>query len=368
MRYKIFGFIILTLSFLESYAQMSTWVKTLFYDGGGYNSYNHDWSHVGPQGFVPKTDGSFFVLNNDYEQGIQTLYLIDSLGNILTSSQVGSWLTLQRWYCYGLMPTPDGGCIYIENWYDISGLPSTYKLFKVSNTGNLSQLFQWSNTSSLNFVQLNSAIPSYHYSYFCDLNGVYIELPSNDTIQGFVNFVFPNDDYLVSDTVLKRRNTNGNDLWSLPIGYQFVTASDASVYAYKDSLSKFDASSGQLIWTKAISNSGNFACTKSGDGLIRLAGIILQVMDSLGNAIDSNNLLLPYQLRNAIATGYDGSILAGGSFLSVDRYHTGSYYSSFIFKLNDHGHGTIDSTEMYLSGQACRCGPPYYLTDVSAPL
>ena len=134
MRYKIFVLIILTLSFLESNAQMSTWVKTLFYDPGGYFPYHHDSLNVGPLGFAVRPDGKFFVLNQDYEQGQQTIYLIDSLGNIEQSISVGDWLTLQESDCYGLQPTPDSGCIYIEHYYDFGGMGPDRKSTRLNSS------------------------------------------------------------------------------------------------------------------------------------------------------------------------------------------------------------------------------------------
>src|SRR4051812_26806659 len=76
----------------------STWNKTLYYDDyqRGYPSY-YDSLNVGPIGFVMRPDGNFFVLNNDDEGRDQSIYLLDSLGSITSTSLIGYWETLQEW-------------------------------------------------------------------------------------------------------------------------------------------------------------------------------------------------------------------------------------------------------------------------------
>jgi hypothetical protein len=365
---KLFLVLVFLLIAQNSFSQAQTsWVKTLFYDTGGLTPYHHDSLHVGPSGYAVRPDGNFFVLNMDYQNSQQTIYLMDSLGNVLNSNQVGSWLTLQEWDCYDIMPTPDSGCVFIEHYFGFGFSPQglSYSLKKINKSGIMSNIKVWANVGFDYPPALLAIFPSYHNSYYCLLDTNYIEFPSGDTVDVVkLNYVFQNDDLLIADSTFTRRDVTGGIVWSfLNDGYVIVAASEYSVYAVKDSLRKFDSVTGTLLWTKPLNIYGDFCIYHPNDGLASVNQRLVTVLDSSGNLTGQNTINLTYKNPNKIASLPDGSLLTGGLFISGTNWFPDRGYSSFIIKLNSEGHGTIDSTNFYTNTDADNDGALGFIDD-----
>lgn len=334
----------------------STWIKTLFYATPGLYPYYHDSTSVGPQGFAVRPDGKFFVLNMDYEQRDQTIYLIDSLGRLIRSIGAGSWFTLQEWDSFGIKSTPDSGCTYIEHYNDFGSWPgaNNYTLKKINKNGIVSTIHTWVYP---NFV--SSAIPNYHQSYYYNLNGFVIDYSTGDTIQsGIISYVFTNDDYLQEGGLFSRTDTSGSLIWSTQSdGYTIIANSETLFYAVKDSLRKYDATNGTLLWTKPKPSEGIACIITTTDGLAFLDGRTITITDSSSNILNQNIINFTHFEPRELASMMDGSLLTGGAFLNYTRWYGNTpSYSSAIIKLNQMGEGTIDSTSFFLNADCDQDG------------
>ena len=331
----------------------TTWTRTLFYDNGGYSPYHYDSLGVGPSGFAPRSDGKFFVMNMDYEQGQQTIYLLDAAGNEISKYPVGDYLTLQEWDCFGLRPITGNGCIFIEHYFDFGGAPPqtvTYKLQLINSAGTLSTLHTWNYPDVLTAV-----IPNYHGSYYCRVNGIYIDLVSGidipDSLIGLGPFV--NDDFIYGGQEISRKSISGVVSWSVPSdGFYPVVYSENSVYLLRDSLRKLDATTGNILWTKELPVTGNYISLPFTDALMVRSGRNITILDSSGMVLGQNTIDLVIDPPAKYCQLNDGSIVGGGAFYSWSRYYYEYNRSGLVFKLDSTGQGQIDSTSFYHLGDA----------------
>lgn len=332
----------------------NTFTKTLYYVNGSLSPYHFDSLNVKPSGIAPVNDGRFYVLNMDHEQGYQTIYLIDSLGNVVTSySGVGNSATLQFWYCYALKPTQVNGCVYIEHYHDFGGSPpvtNTYKLMELSPSGVATTLHTWNFPDAVTDI-----IPSYHNSYYCKLNGYYEEIPSGnvypDSAIGLGPFV--NDDFIYSNQNISRGTVNGAIGWTIPSeGFTAVAFSELCVYLVRDSLRKVDAASGTILWTRALPMTGNYFSLPYLNGMLISSGRDIIVIDSTGSIKGQNTINFTIDPPTIYEQLTDGSIASGGAFYGWSPHFRIYKRSGLVFRLNEEGHGAIDSTSVYLNGDA----------------
>jgi hypothetical protein len=352
--------ILLVLLSAPTFAQLqSTWTKTIFYDGGGwsYTANHYDSLHVGPSGIAMRPDGKFFVLNCDYMQGHYTVYLMDSLGNIINTNWAGHWGGVQEWDSYSIKSTKDSGCVFIEHYFDFtagSPLPVSFSIKKIDKDGVLSNLHTWNYPDTL-----FSIIPTNHNSYYCNVNHLTIDFPLGDTIpDSLIGLkLFENDDFLFIDSTLHRNDRLGNLIWTLPIsGESYLGATENVIYLKGDSLTKINAITGEVIWKKGhpISFSPIVLCNQKTEGLIDFWWNQISIIDSSGNFVGQNALGLLSIPSNVISSSPDGSIYVGGIFYTQTTNYSnyGPYRSSIIIKLNEEGHGVIDSTDEWYSADA----------------
>lgn len=356
--------VILQISSLSSIAQLqSTWNKTLFLNIG-YSAYHHDSLSIGPASIAMRNDGKYFLLNMDYEQGQQTIYFMDSVGTILNSFNVGYWQTLQEWDSYGMKVIPDGSAVFIQHYYDFGGGPwgaKTYSLMRISNTGTMINLNTW------NFPdELIDIIPHYHGGYYCKLNSSTLDFATGITYPDSVisPIVFTNDDFLFVGNTIQRNSLSGTVAWQIPSeGYSYLCNSETSIYLSNDSIRKIDALTGNVLWTKYISMSGYFVIDKKSDGFINVNNNILTVYDSSGNYIDQNSIGLLYENPRVVSSSPDGSIYVGGIYRTNSYYYPNFTRSSILIKLNEEGHGVVDSTNMFWPSDADNDSALFYHDD-----
>lgn len=362
--YLLLFLLLISLSPLVNFAQLqSTWTRCLYYDGGGAR-YHYDSLGVGPSGFAVRDDGKFYVINMDYEQGYQSIYLLDTLGNQIASYQgIGTYATLQEWDCFGLVSTPGNGCAYIEHYYDF-GTPFppniSYKLMQINSSGSIQTLQTWNYPDVLTRI-----IPNYHNSYYCRVNGNYLDLTTGitypDSAIGMGPFI--NDEFIYSDQqFISRKDINGIVNWSIPAsGYSAVAFTERVVYLMGDSLKKIDATTGNEMWIKEIPVSGNPSILSFTDGLTFINGRDVTVVDSSGNIKGQNTIGLTINFPGRYSELSNGSIVNGGTFYSWNKYYREYNRSGFVFTLNEEGRGVIDSTTFYHLGDADRdCLIAYY--------
>ena len=341
---------------LQNFAQLqSTWTKCLYYDTGGMSPYHYDSLGVGPSGFAVRDDGKFYVMNMDYEQGYQSIYLLDTSGNQIRSFQgIGTYATLQEWDCFGLVATPGNSCAYIEHYFDFGGSPPptlTYKLMHINSSGSIQTIHTWNYPDVLSRI-----IPNYHNSYYCKINGEYVDLSTGiiypDSLIGLGPFI--NDEFIYSNQqTISRKDINGIVNWTIPAnGYSAVALTERVVYIMGDSLKKIDATTGTELWTKEIPALGNPAILAFTDGLLFINGRDLTVVDSSGTIKGQNTINLTIDPPAIYSELSDGSVVGGGTFYSWSRYYRTYNRSGLVFKLNEEGHGIIDSTSFYHNGDA----------------
>lgn len=351
---KIFVALILSLPSLAFGQLQNTFTRTLYYDNGSLSPYHFDSLNVGPSGIAPTDNGMFYVLNMDHEQGFQTIYLIDSLGNEVTSYPgVGNFATLQGWSCYALKPTQTNGCVYIEHYNDFGGAPpvtNTYKLIRLSQSGTFATLHTW------NYPEVvTKIIPSYHNSYYCKVNGSYTEIPSGfiypDSAIGLGPFV--NDDFIYSNQNVSRGTINGTNSWTIPSeGFTAVAFSELCVYLVRDSLRKVDAATGNILWTKVLPITGNYFSLPYINGMLISSGRDIMVIDSAGLIKGQNTIGLTIDPPSIYEQLTDGSIASGGAFYAWMPPMRRWKRSGLVFRLNEEGRGAIDSTNFYHNGDA----------------
>ena len=348
---QVIFFVALSLFVNHAFGQLQdTWVKTLYYYSSAAANH-YDSLHTGPSGYAGRNDGKFFVLNMDYEQGIQNVYLVDSMANILSSTPAGYWGNLQERDSYGLKKTADSGCVFIQHFFDFGGGPPqliTYSLMHLNKYSVLSTLHTWTYPDVVTEV-----IPNYHNSYYCKLNGNFLDIATGITYpSGSVGMgPFINDEFIFSDSTISRKDINGNVSWSVPSdGFTPVSFSETSVYITKDSLRKLDASDGHTLWTNVLPDTGKYYPLLKGDGILIQNGYMIYMIDSAGNLVDQNELDLTLDPPLTLQALNDGSIIGGGQFKSF-RY--GNYKRSpLIYRLDERGHGIIDSTSFFFGGDA----------------
>ncbi len=344
-------FLFFNLFFNCCFAQLqTTWVKTLYYQPYPGTGQTNDSLLVGPKEIVLAADGTFFVLNNNCPGYSQSIYHVDSLGSILSSIGVGNMTSSTQRSASNLYATSDSGYMYLDS-YAATGLPE-FNLYKVSKNGIRSTVHSWTNYGSGPFSWLNKVIPNHHNGYYCNINDTFIDIPSNNIILDNIISVFDNDDYLTQDTMLSRKDLAGNIIWTLPIS-GVIANSETSIYVKTDSLIKVDAMNGTKLWTKQFQAASQYNIMHSTDGLITRNGRMIILYDSTGMETYSNTIQLTYRIPRTIASGNDGSIYTGGSFIN----YTGSTfptrnYSSFLIKLNEEVQGVVDSTAFYRAGDA----------------
>jgi hypothetical protein len=337
----------------------STWVKTLFYQLIPVAGQTQDSLQIGPQKIVMASNQTYFVLNKDFPGYYQSIYHIDSLGHIIsTLSGVGTATVSTNTIASNLYATSDSGCIYLETY--IAVYPD-YTLYKISKTGVRSIIHKWIN-SFANIQYVDTVIPNHHNGYYCRINSSFYDYPSNNPISGSVQCVFNNDDYLVIDSLLKRKDVSGNVIWSTLPG-RVIANSEVSIYLATDSLVKVDAVTGAKLWTKPLPPGNQFDMMRSTDGLISLDYRTIHILDSSGTAADSNTIDLVYTRASTVASGNDGSIFTGGEFVNHLSYQNIYNYSSFLIKLNQEAKGVVDSTEFYLAGDADHDNDVKYIKD-----
>jgi hypothetical protein len=334
----------------------TTWVKTLFYDPGSLAPIRFDSLNVGPSGIAVRPDGNYYVLNMDYQNTNNSIYYMDSLSNIISTFVVHPWGSTQYRDAYSLMPTPDSGCVYIDynfNWHEPTPQTLCYRLKKIKGSAEVI-LYTWCNNMFDYPPNVRQVFPNYHNSYYVKLDSIYVDILTNDTLQERnINFVFQNDDILYSDSQFVRRNLSGIVNWSISTdGYQAIAVDENIFYAKKDSLRKYNAVTGNLIWTRPFSLSGNFCIHSPSEGLVVLNGRQLTILDSSGTTVGQNLISLPYRISNVITSLKDGSILTGGSFVTSTYYFPDRSFSSFLIKLNSEGRGIVDSTDFFMNGDA----------------
>ncbi len=364
MKFVIRLYFLFQISSLSSIAQLqSTWNKTLFLNIGN-TAYHHDSLSIGPASLGMRNDGKYFLLNMDYEQGQQTIYFMDSLGGIINTFDVGDWLTLQEWDSYGMKVTPDGGVVFIQHYFDFGGgpgAPLTYSLMKISNGGVMTNLHTWNYPD-----ELLSVIPHYHGGYYCKVNSSTLDYATGLIYpdSAISPIVFTNDEFLFVRNTIQRSSLSGTVAWQIPSdGYSYLCNSEASVYLKNDSIRKIDALTGNIIWTKYISTSGYFVIDKKSDGFINVNNNILTVYDSSGNYINQNSIGLIYGNPRVVSSSPDGSIYVGGIYRTNSFYYPNFTRSSILIKLNEEGHGVVDSTNMFWPSDADNDSALYYFDD-----
>ena len=124
------------------------------------------------------------------------------------------------------------------------------------------------------------------------------------------------------------------------------------MYLVRDSLRKVDAVSGNILWTKELPLSGDYISLPFTDGLMIRSGRNITVLDSSGNIKGQNTINLTIDPPVIYTQLIDGSIVGGGAFYSWGRYYHVFNRSGLVFKLNEEGHGLIDSTSFYHNGDA----------------
>ena len=341
----------------------STWVKTLYYDYGDNTNYHHDSLHVGPAEIAMRPDGKIFVLNMNSEQGHQDIYLVDSLGTILSNVGCGAWLTLQEWDSYGLKATPDSGCVFIQHYYDFGGA-TTFTLKKINKAGVESIIDTWTAPN-----EIFSVTPNYHNSFYCNLGNdsvldYYTGLYYSGSITG--DYIFSNDDHLSSGINFERIDMLGNIIWSIPSdGYHYIAASENIIYYLNDSLRKIDALTGNILWTRPTTIFDTYCFSPKSDGLGAMSGRTIVSIDSSGFLINQNTINLTLHEPTIIASSSDGSIYTGGNIRTRSRYASVDGRSGIIIKLDENCRGTIDSTDFYLVGDAHHNNQVNFVDDIA---
>jgi hypothetical protein len=347
--------IFLFLFVWNTYAQQNTWVRTINYNPPPI--YRHDSTLVGPMQVAPTPDGHFYVLNYDNEEGDQSVCYFNSNGTF-TSYGVGGYGTLHSTRASGLMPTPDTGCVFIE-YFDDWGSSSAYQSYtlkKFKGTGGPYTIHTWPINMGVGDI-MTSAVPNYHNSYYCLINNsVWIDLASGDTFN-FDNCkkIFRNDDFLFANSTFSRVDLNGNIVWSIPSDSYYIAGSSENViYAFKDSLRKYEALTGNLLWTKPLPISlFGTQNTQFNEGLAVFNGRTISVIDSSGNLLNQNTIAFTHFNPSCYGVTSDKSIITGGSFISGDHYFNNladTSYSPIVIKLDSLAHGVVDSTSYFYLG------------------
>ena len=358
MKNKILPVLIILFFLIDHcHAQLqTTWIKSLFYDGGGYYSYRQDGITVGPTDIVFGPAGKFFVLNKDFEDGSQTVYLMDSLGNIINSNSVGGQSATSQNTAFSLRSTPDSGCTILMHHENFSFLVFEYSLFKIDKNGVLSVIRTWNYPDTL-----TDAFQLPNGEYVCILNHQIQNLNTGALYPGigFGNKIFANGDQLFKTTSsITRQSIDGTIIWSTPIGQiNSAIANENIIYVKSNLLNKVDAITGNILWTRTMPASGTIYLTEKNDGVAMISNHLLTVCDSSANIITQNtfNNNPRFYYSNAVGNTIfkflkDGSLVVGGYFPGFTSYSNAFKRSSMLIKLDETGKGTLDSTSFYYSG------------------
>ncbi len=336
----------------------STWIKSLFYDGGGYFSYRTDGIPVGPSDIILRPDGKYWVLNKDYLDGSQTIYLMDSLGNILRSILAAGQTSTSKNNAYSIRLSPDSGCTFISRHENYSFLVFQSSLNKIDKNGNYTSVFTWNDPDVI-----TDAYQFSNTEYIIILNGQIQKLNAGTPYPGFDfgSKVFMNGDVLrINGNIISRLNIDSTIVWSTIIpSVNTIDANENIIYGNGGSLIKIDPVTGNLIWTKSSTFSGRLYLAGKNDALAFISGNNLTVLDSSGNIVSQNSLNSNPRFYTGSSVGntinkflLDGSILIGGYFPTFTPYSGVFKRSSMLIKLDETGRGSVDSTSFYYSGDA----------------
>jgi len=89
----------------------------------------------------------------------------------------------------------------------------------------------------------------------------------------------------------------------------------------------------------------------------------LTVYDSSANYINQNAIGLLYGNPRVVKSSPDGSIYVGGVYRTNSYYYPNFTRSSILIKLNEEGHGVIDSTDMFWPSDADNDSALFYFDD-----
>ena len=338
----------------------STWVKTLHYETMPSTGQTQDSLWIGPQKIVRASDETYFVLNKDAPGYSQSIYHVDSMGNILSSILVGYRTSSTETTASNLYATPDSGCIYLETFSFL--WPPDFKLYKISKNGVRSLIHNWANSISGPIDIISSVVPNQHGGFYCNIDSNFIDLPPTIMTPGKICFVFANDDYIVEDSLLSRIDTAGNIIWTIP-NRPIIACSETSIYFADDSLVKVNAVTGNKLWTKTKPPGNWYDIMHSTDGLVSVDNRMIFVLDSSGSIVDSNLITLTLSRLTTVASGIDGSIFTGGGFVNYNNFDFYRRYSSFLIKVNEEANGTVDSCNFFLAGDANNNSDVLYIED-----
>lgn len=334
----------------------STWIKSLFYDGGGYSSYRNDGISVGPSAIVFGPAGKYFVLNKDYEDGSQTIYMMDSLGTIINSNLVAGQTSTTQNTAFSLRSTPDSGCTILMHHENFSFLVFEYSLLKIDKNGVLSTIHTWNYPDTV-----TDAFQLPNGEFVCILNHQIQNLNTGIVYPGtsFGIKIFSNGDQLyTTPSSITRQNIDGTIIWSTPITPLNSTISNENIiYVKSSTIYKVDAVSGNILWNRPIPASGTLYLTEKNEGFALISNNLLTVCDSSANLITQNTFNDNPRFYYSSAVGNtiykflkDGSLVVGGYFPSFTSYSNAFKRSSMLIKLDETGKGTLDSTSFYFSG------------------
>lgn len=360
MKLKLFLLLIFTIC-IDTYCNaqvQTTWVKSLFYNGGGYSSYRNDGMPVGPSDILLCPDGKFWVLNKDYLDGSQTVYLMDSLGNIINSNLVAGQSSTSKDIAFSFRLTPDSGCTFIKRHENYAFLSFQSSLNKIDKSGNYNTVYNWSDPDSI-----TDAYQISNQEYVIILNRQIRKLNAGTPFPGsdFGSKIFANGEILrVNANALSRLNVDSTIVWSTTVpGLNSIAANENIIYALGDSLFKIDPVTGNVIWTKMVSPSGALLLTEKSDGFAFVTNNYLTILDSSANIISQNNYNNNprFYFRGDVGNTVfkflmDGSLLVGGYFPGFTTYSNSFKLSSMLIKFDETGRGTLDSTSFYYSGDA----------------
>jgi hypothetical protein len=347
--------ICITKGFCSAQLQ-STWIKSLFYDGGGYFSYRSDGISVGPSAIVFGPAGKFFVLNKDYEDGSQTIYMMDSLGTIINSNLVAGQTSTTQNTAFSLRSTPDSGCTILMHHENFSFMAFDYRLLKIDKYGILTTIHTWNYPDTV-----TDAFQLPNGEFVCILNHQIQNLNTGVIYPGtsFGTKIFSNGDQLYKTiSSITRQNIDGTIIWSTSISpLNSLVSNENIIYVKSNMIYKVDALSGNILWNRITPTFGTFYLTEKDDGLAIISNQSLTVCDSSANVITQNTFndnprfYYSSDVGNTIYQFLkDGSLVVGGYFPAFTTYSNAFKRSSMLIKLDETGKGTLDSTSFYYSG------------------
>ncbi len=288
---------------------------------------------------------------------------LDSIGNILWSIGATHQGSIGLTWFNGLKGTSDGGCVYLSS--DYLGLSGNYtaSLVKYDTNGNL----EWYKSVPQNY---DSTAMIYHQTtYSLALTGNEYACLATDSIYlfdtsgaviGNINYKgpgeligFANEDlFLISNTLNARIDRQGNVRYTLS---GTVLNYDTTLYLLiGDTLHQIEGMTGAYISSVYFpsSGTGKMLMLKDG-GWIRYSQNTMTCFNSIGFQKWSRNFPLPRFGINLVAEQRDGTLLTGGTYISLDGVFGGTQdYSFFIATLDTAGFGIVDSFTQLFVGDA----------------